>query len=241
MKIVPAIDIINGQCVRLSEGDFSTKKVYYTDPLEAAKAFETAGLKYLHLVDLDGARSGSVVNWRVLERIAAETSLIIDFSGGIKTEAQVEHALSCGADQVAIGSLAVKDPETVKGWIKEYGKGRIIIGADIKQERIAIHGWQDVSEKTIYEFLEEYIATGAAGYLCTDVSKDGRLEGPATELYRKILGKFPGISLIASGGVSGMKDLEALRDAGCSSAIVGKAIYEDKISLHELAAFEEEN
>ena len=237
MKIVPAIDIIGGQCVRLSEGDFNTKKIYYSDPLDAAIAFEKAGLEQLHLVDLDGARSGQVVHWDILERIASGTNLKIDFSGGIKTEAHVERAVSSGATQVTIGSLAVKDPDTVKGWIHEYGPDRIILGADVKGEHIAIHGWQDVSELTIFNFLEDYLGAGAKWFLCTDVAKDGRLQGPSTSLYRKILSRFSGIQLIASGGVSDMDDLVELRNSGCASAIVGKAIYEGKVELEELAGF----
>lgn len=240
MKIVPAIDLIGGQCVRLSEGDFQTRKTYYEDPLEAAKAFERAGLDRLHLVDLDGARTGDVVHWDVLERIAANTALQVDFSGGIKTREAVQRAFALGAAQVAVGSLAVKQPETVIGWIGEFGAERIIIGADIKDGHIAVHGWQEVSTLTAEAFIETFSLAGARYFLCTDVSRDGRLAGPSTPLYRQLLARFPGIALLASGGVSCMDDLRELRTAGCYAAIVGKAIYEGRVGTDELAAFDAE-
>lgn len=235
MKIIPAIDIINGQCVRLSEGNYDTKKVYYEQPVEAAINFEKAGLKYLHVVDLDGAKSGKVVNWEVLEEICRKTTLHVDFSGGIKTLQEVEKAFGLGAKQIAIGSLAVKAPETVMQWLDTFGSDKIIIGADVKDKKIAIHGWQETANSTVFEFIEQYLLAGAQHFLCTDVSKDGKLQGPAVSLYKEILEKFPDIDLIASGGVSSMDDFQALQMINCPSVIVGKAIYENRVSVEELA------
>ncbi len=236
MKIIPAIDIINGQCVRLSEGDYTTKKVYFENPVEAAKSFEEAGLKYLHLVDLDGAKAGEVQNWDILESICQATDLQVDFSGGIKTKQQVEQAFELGAQQVAIGSLCIKDPDTVKGWLNEFGSNRIIVGADVKDEKIAIHGWQETSSISIFDFLSDFTKAGAKHFLCTDVSKDGMLQGASTKLYKLILKQFPDVKLIASGGVSSILDLEELKSIKCAAAIVGKAIYENRVSLNELVA-----
>lgn len=235
MKIIPAIDIINGQCVRLSEGKYDTKKVYFERPVEAAINFEKAGLKYLHVVDLDGAKSVKVVNWDVLEEICSKTTLNVDFSGGIKTLQEVEKAFELGAKQIAIGSLAVKDPEIVMQWLDTFGSDKIIIGADVKDKRIAIHGWQETADYTVFEFIEQYVSAGAHHFLCTDVSKDGKLQGPAVSLYKEILENFPDIDLIASGGVSSMDDFQALQMINCPSVIVGKAIYENRVSLAELA------
>ncbi|MEZ5008642.1 MAG: 1-(5-phosphoribosyl)-5-[(5-phosphoribosylamino)methylideneamino]imidazole-4-carboxamide isomerase [Chitinophagales bacterium] len=235
MKIIPAIDIINGQCVRLSEGKYDTKKVYYENPLEAAQSFEEAGLKYLHVVDLDGAKAGKVMNWDVLKSICSNTSLNIDFSGGIKTIQEAEKAFDLGAKQIAIGSLAVKQPETVMSWLVKFGCDKIIIGADVKDKRIAIHGWQETADYTVFEFIDKYHKAGAIHFLCTDVSKDGKLEGPAVDLYKEIIEQFPDIDLIASGGVSSMDDFNALQSINCRSVIVGKAIYENKVSIEDLA------
>ena len=234
MKIIPAIDIINGQCVRLSEGDYSTKKVYFKDPLDAALSFEKAGVKYLHLVDLDGAKAGAVKNWDILERITRSTNLHVDFSGGIKSTEQVERAFNLGAKQVAIGSLSVKDPKIVKEWLKSYGADKIIIGADVKNERIAIHGWQETADLSVFDFMKDYLDAGATTFLCTDVSKDGMLDGPSFDLYQKILNQFNDLELIASGGVTTNKDVVDLEKQGCSAAIIGKAIYEGRIDLKAL-------
>lgn len=237
MIIIPAIDIINGQCVRLTKGDYNTTKVYHSDPLSAAKMFEDAGLKYLHLVDLDGAKKGEVVNWSVLESIASSTNLIIDFSGGIKTAASLERALNAGAAQVTIGSLAVKRPDIFRDWIVQYGAEKLILGADVIGRNIAVHGWLETSEASIFDFIEGYQLMGIQRVMCTDVSKDGMLQGPSLELYQEIIARFSQIQLVASGGVSQLEDLYALKAAGCAAAIVGKAYYEGRISLVELSAF----
>jgi phosphoribosylformimino-5-aminoimidazole carboxamide ribotide isomerase len=234
MKIIPAIDIINGQCVRLSEGDFDTKKVYYAQPLEAAKAFEAAGIEYLHLVDLDGAKKGEVVNWSVLNDICSNTNLKVDFSGGIKSIDQVEKAFELGASQIAVGSLAVKNQSLVAEWLHHFGSDKIIIGADIKDDKIAINGWLQTSEFSIFDFIEQYLTLGATDFLCTDVSKDGKLEGPSFDLYQRLLTQFPSLNLIASGGVSNIQDVQQLKALNCYATIVGKAIYEERITLSEL-------
>jgi phosphoribosylformimino-5-aminoimidazole carboxamide ribotide isomerase len=234
MKIIPAIDIINGQCVRLSEGDFDTKKVYYAQPLEAAKAFEAAGIEYLHLVDLDGAKKGEVVNWSVLNDICSNTKLKVDFSGGIKNIDQVEKAFELGASQIAVGSLAVRNQSLVAEWLQHFGSDKIIIGADIKDDKIAINGWLQTSEFSIFDFIEQYLTLGATDFLCTDVSKDGKLEGPSFDLYQRLLTQFPSFNLIASGGVSNIEDVQQLKEMNCYATIVGKAIYEERITLSEL-------
>jgi phosphoribosylformimino-5-aminoimidazole carboxamide ribotide isomerase len=234
MKIIPAIDIINGQCVRLSEGDFDTKKVYYAQPLEAAKSFEAAGIEYLHLVDLDGAKKGEVVNWSVLNDICSNTKLKVDFSGGIKSIDQVEKAFELGASQIAVGSLAVKNQSLVAEWLHHFGSDKIIIGADIKDDKIAINGWLQTSEFSIFDFIEQYLTLGATDFLCTDVSKDGKLEGPSFDLYQRLLTQFPSLNLIASGGVSNIQDVQQLKALNCYATIVGKAIYEERIKLSEL-------
>lgn len=234
MRIIPAIDIINGQCVRLSEGDYDTKKVYYANPLDAAKAFEAAGVEFLHLVDLDGAKQGAVKNWAILEEICKNTGLKVDFSGGIKKIEQVERAFELGAKQIAIGSLAVKNFELVSKWIQQFGAEKIIVGADIKNERIAINGWLQTSDFTIFEFVQKYLDAGAKHFLCTDVSKDGKLEGPSFELYKTLMEQFPAMQLIASGGVSNLDDVIQLKKMNCPAAIVGKAIYEERVTVEEL-------
>jgi phosphoribosylformimino-5-aminoimidazole carboxamide ribotide isomerase len=235
MRIIPAIDIIEGKAVRLSQGDYSKKTIYNTDPLEVAKSFEGVGLKYLHLVDLDGAKAGEIINWKVLEKIAANTSLEVDFGGGVKTNEAARIAFECGARQITGGSIAVKDPATFEGWLTAYGSDKIILGADCKDEKIATLGWTETSDLWAVEFIQNYREKGIEYVICTDISKDGMLEGPSFELYKRILGEVEGIKLIASGGVSSMKDLEQLAELGMEGAIVGKAIYENKVKLGDLA------
>lgn len=237
MEIIPAIDIIDGKCVRLTQGDYSQKKIYNEHPLEVAKQFEDAGLRRLHLVDLDGAKAGTVKNWKVLETLAGKVNMVIDFGGGIKTEKDLSIVFECGAALATIGSLAVKDEATFTHWLKEYGAQKFLLGADVKNEKIAVGGWLETTDIWIYDFIEKYIQLGVNQIFCTDVSKDGKLEGPSTELYRNILSKFPSLHFIASGGVSTIKDLDDLQNAGCKGVIVGKAIYENRISLAELKTF----
>ena len=237
MQIIPAIDIIEGKCVRLTEGDYAQKKIYNEDPLEVAKQFEGVGLMRLHLVDLDGAKSGKVINWKVLEKIANKTNLVIDFGGGIKTEATLKTVLDTGATYATIGSLAVKQRTIFEQWIERFGAAVFMLGADVHTEKIAIGGWLEKTEIDVYDFIGSYMNKGVTQIFCTDIQKDGKLEGPSIELYQKILQQYPTLQLIASGGVSQLKDLEDLRRIGCSGAIVGKAIYENKISLLELSSF----
>jgi phosphoribosylformimino-5-aminoimidazole carboxamide ribotide isomerase len=234
MEIIPAIDIIDGKCVRLTQGDYSQKKIYNEKPLEVAREFEDAGLKRLHLVDLDGAKAGAVRNWKVLETIAGKSSLVIDFGGGIKTEKDVQIVLGSGAAFATVGSIAVKDENEFSRWLQMMGPDKFLLGADVKEEKIAVGGWLETTDIWIYDFIEQYIEKGIQQLFCTDVSKDGKLEGPAVELYKNITGKFPSLHFIASGGVSEMKDLDALEEAGCKGVIIGKAIYEGRISLAEL-------
>ena len=237
MQIIPAIDIIEGKCVRLTEGDYTQKKIYNEDPLEVAKQFEGVGLMRLHLVDLDGAKAGAVVNWKVLEKIANKTGLIIDFGGGIKTEVTLKTVLDTGATYATIGSLAVKESATFEEWIERFGAQIFMLGADVYEEKIAVGGWLEKTEIDVFDFIGSYMDKGVTQIFCTDIQKDGKLEGPSIELYQKILQQYPTLQLIASGGVSQLKDLEDLRRIGCSGAIVGKAIYENKISLLELSSF----
>lgn len=237
MQIIPAIDLIEGKCVRLTEGDYAQKKIYNEDPLEVAKQFEGIGLMRLHLVDLDGARAGEVVNWKVLEKIANKTSLKIDFGGGIKTEATLKTVLDTGATYATIGSLAVKSRETFEEWIARFGASQFMLGADVYEEKIAIGGWIEKTNIDVYDFIDSYMNKGVTQIFCTDIQKDGKLEGPSLLLYQKMINKFPTLQLIASGGVSQLKDLEDLKRIGCAAAIVGKAIYENKISLDELSKF----
>ncbi len=236
MFIIPAIDIIDGKCVRLTQGDYAQKKVYNENPLEVAKMFEDAGLKRLHLVDLDGAKSGHIINHKVLENIAKGTSLTIDFGGGVKTDSDIQLAFNSGAAQVTGGSIAVKKPDIFSSWFKNYG-GKIILGADVKDEKIATNGWLEDSGIDLWDFLADYVAKGAEYTVCTDISKDGALQGTATELYKKMITKFPKLNVIASGGVTTMQDLHDLKAAGCYGAIVGKAIYENRIKLEDLSIF----
>jgi len=237
MQIIPAIDIIEGKCVRLTEGDYTQKKIYNENPLEVAKAFEGIGLMRLHLVDLDGAKAGEVVNWKVLEKIANQTQLKIDFGGGIKTEATLKTVLDTGAKYATIGSLAVKSPEIFQEWIARFGAKVFMLGADVFDEKIAIGGWLEKTNITVFDFMKLYMDKGVKQIFCTDIQKDGKLQGPSIELYQKILEQFPTLHLIASGGVSSLDDLIELEEIGCSAAIVGKAIYENKITINELASF----
>ena len=237
MQIIPTIDIIEGKCVRLTEGDYAQKKIYNEDPLEVAKQFEGVGLMRLHLVDLDGAKAGKVINWKVLEKIANKTDLVIDFGGGIKTEVTLKTVLDTGATYATIGSLAVKESATFEEWIERFGAQIFMLGADVHAEKIAVGGWLEKTEIDVYDFIGSYMNKGMTQIFCTDIQKDGKLEGPSIELYQKILELYPTLQLIASGGVSQLKDLEELRTIGCSAAIVGKAIYENKISLLELSTF----
>lgn len=237
MEIIPAIDIIEGKCVRLTQGDYEQKKIYNEHPLEVAKQFEDAGLKRLHLVDLDGAKAGAVKNWKVLETLASKTSLIIDFGGGIKEEEDVRIVFNSGAALAAIGSLAVKNEEEFVKWLLMFGADKFLLGADVKEEKIAVSGWLEKTDIWIYDFIQKYIGHGVQQIFCTDVSKDGKLEGPSIDLYKNIITKFPELHFIASGGVSSLKDLEKLKELGCKGAIVGKAIYENRISLKELQRF----
>lgn len=234
MHLIPAIDLIDGKCVRLTEGDYSRKKVYNEDPLEVAKAFEAHGIRRLHLVDLDGARARHIVNHKVLERIATQTSLWIDFGGGLKSDEDLRIAFENGARQVTGGTVAVKNPQLFLGWLKQYGPERIILGADVKEGMIAVSGWQEQSGLELFAFLEDYIQKGVQYSICTDISRDGRLEGAALGLYQDIIARFPELKLIASGGVTSISELERLRAAGCYGAIVGKALYEGKIRLEEV-------
>lgn len=236
MQIIPAIDIIDGKCVRLTQGDYEQKKVYNEQPLEVAKQFEDAGLQRLHLVDLDGAKAGAVKNWKVLEAIAGKTQLVIDFGGGIKTEKDVNIVFNSGAALATIGSLAVKNEFEFVKWLLQFGADKFLLGADVKDEKITVGGWLETTDIVIYDFLQKYIDQGVQQVFCTDVSKDGLLEGPSVELYKKIIERFPALHFIASGGVSSIKDLEALQQIGCKGVIIGKAIYENRISLQELKA-----
>ena len=237
MEIIPAIDIIDGKCVRLTQGDYAQKKIYNEHPLEVAKQFEDAGLQRLHLVDLDGAKAGQVKNWKVLETIAGKTGLNIDFGGGIKQQEDVNIVFNSGAALATVGSIAVKNEAELVKWFMIFGADKFLLGADVKDEKIAIGGWLETTDIWIYDFIEKYISHGIKQIFCTDVSKDGKLEGPAVELYKNIVQKFPVLHFIASGGVSSIDDLHALRDAGCKGAIVGKAIYEGRVRVNELGRF----
>ena len=237
MQIIPAIDIIEGKCVRLTEGDYAQKIIYNEDPLEVAKTFEGIGLNRLHLVDLDGAKAGEVVNWKVLEKIANKTGLTIDFGGGIKTEATLKTVLNTGATYATIGSLAVKSPLVFEEWLSRFGAKSFLLGADVYEEKIAIGGWIEKTNIDIIAFVQSYMDKGVSQIFCTDIQKDGKLQGSSIQLYEKIIKQFPTLQLIASGGVSQLLDLQALRTIGCSGAIVGKAIYENKMSLKELSDF----
>ena len=236
MRIIPAIDVIDGKCVRLSKGDYSTQKTYNQHPLEVAKAYEAHGIEHLHLVDLDGAKSKHIVNHKVLETIAAKTNLKIDFGGGLKTDEDLKIAFESGAQQVTGGSIAVKQPEVFGQWISTYGAEKIILGADVKGEYIATDGWLETSDQSLFDFLAHYQAKGIQYTICTDISKDGMLQGPSFDLYQKILSETQ-VKLIASGGISQFDELPRLAEMGCEGTIIGKAIYENRISLKELEQF----
>ncbi|MBL1221153.1 1-(5-phosphoribosyl)-5-[(5-phosphoribosylamino)methylideneamino]imidazole-4-carboxamide isomerase [Chryseobacterium sp. L7] len=236
MKIIPAIDIIDGKCVRLSKGDYSTKKIYSEDPVETAKEFESFGIRFLHLVDLDGAKSRHIVNQKVLEDIARETSLQIDFGGGLKTGEDIAIAFNAGAKQITLGSIAVQNPEFCLEMIKKYGSDRIILGADCENRKIKTSGWLEESGLDIIEFLLDYQKKGISRTICTDISKDGMLEGPSTDLYQEIL-EQTAIKLTASGGISCIEDVHRMKEIGCAGTIIGKAIYEGKITLQQLQEF----
>ena len=233
MRVIIAIDIIDGKCVRLTRGDFATKKIYNEDPLEVAREIEDNGLRYLHLVDLDGAREKKIINYRILEKISAKTSLITDIGGGIRSDDDIRAAFSSGAKQVTAGSIAVIAPEMFVKWLSVFGNDRIILGADCKDRKVAVSGWSESVEEDIKDFISRYCDLGVKYTICTDVEKDGMLKGPSTELYREILDDTR-ISLIASGGISSLKDLEDIKEAGCEGAIIGKAVYEGRIKLNEL-------
>jgi phosphoribosylformimino-5-aminoimidazole carboxamide ribotide isomerase len=237
MYIIPAIDLIGGKCVRLSQGDYSSKKEYHDDPVEMAKRFEGAGISRLHLVDLDGAKAKKIVNASVLEGICSQTSLIVDFGGGIQANEEIEKAFELGATQVTGGSIAVKNPALFQEWIRKYGTERIILGADAKDRKIAVGGWEETTSEDLIPFIKDYLSKGISFVICTDVAKDGLLQGPSVELYQEILQEIPGLKLIASGGVSSLKDLEELEKIGVYGAIVGKAYYEGRVTLEELASF----
>jgi phosphoribosylformimino-5-aminoimidazole carboxamide ribotide isomerase len=237
IELIPAIDIIEGKCVRLSQGDYNTKRIYNEDPLEVAKMFEDYGINRLHVVDLDGAREGRIINYRVLERIALRTNLVIDFGGGLKQNEDLDIAFDCGARMVTGGSIAVKSPEVFESWIEKYGSDRIILGADAKNGKIAISGWEEETNEELIPFIQEYRKKGITKVICTDISRDGMLVGAAVELYQEILSAVDNIYLIASGGVSSIDDIEALAEAGIPSVIFGKAIYEGRIQLKDLLRF----
>ena len=238
MRIIPAIDIIDGKCVRLSKGDYSTKKIYNENPLEVAKEFEAHGIQYLHLVDLDGAKSKHIVNHKILEQIASKTGLMIDFGGGLKSDKDLEIAFECGARQITGGSIAVKDREIFKSWLQKFGNDKIILGADANDEKVAVSGWLEESEEELIPFIQNYQNEGVKYVICTDISKDGMLEGPSFELYKRILRETTdskkAINLIASGGISTFDELPVLAEMGCEGTIIGKAIYEGRISLKQL-------
>lgn len=237
MRIIPAIDIIEGQCVRLSKGDYDTKKVYNENPLEVAKAFEDSGIEYLHLVDLDGAKSKHIVNHKILENIATQTNLKIDFGGGLKSDKDLKIAFECGAKQITGGSVAVTDKSLFLDWVTKFGADKIILGADAKNGMIATGGWKESSDLQIENFIRDFVKDGIQYVISTDISKDGMLEGPSVDLYTSILKNNPKLNLIASGGISSLQDVEDVFEIGCEGVIIGKAIYENRISLKELERF----
>lgn len=237
MTIIPAIDIINGKCVRLTQGDYTQQTIYNEDPLEVAMQFEDAGLTRLHLVDLDGAKEGDVKNWKVLEKIAGKTKLSVDFSGGISSQKNVEITFNSGAAYAAVGSIAAKDEFTFSGWLLQFGAERFIIGADVRNEKIAVKGWTESTTLSVFDLIGNYKTKGVKQFFCTDIEKDGLLQGPSILLYKKIINQHPSIDLIASGGISTIEQVEELRQAGLHGAIIGKAIYENRISLKDLKKF----
>ncbi|WP_405292992.1 1-(5-phosphoribosyl)-5-[(5-phosphoribosylamino)methylideneamino]imidazole-4-carboxamide isomerase [Algibacter sp. Ld11] len=237
MRIIPAIDVIDGKCVRLSKGDYNTKKIYNEHPLEIAKQYEAHGIEFLHLVDLDGAKASHIVNHKVLEEIATKTNLKIDFGGGLKTDEDLRIAFESGAGQITGGSIAVKQPDVFKSWLAKFGAEKIILGADANNEKIAISGWLEESDEDLIPFVKNYQKEGVQYVICTDIAKDGMLQGPSFDLYEKMLAQLPNIKLIASGGISTFDELPKLAELGCEGTIIGKAIYENKISLKQLENF----
>ena len=237
IEIIPAIDLIEGKCVRLTQGDYAQKKVYNENPLEVAKMFSDAGIRRLHLVDLDGAKAQHIVNYKVLENITTKTDLIVDFGGGLKSDDDLRIAFECGASMITGGSIAVKNPEVFLSWIQKFGSERIILGADAKNNKIAVSGWTESTDIELVPFLVDYCKQGISKIICTDISKDGMLEGPSNELYKNILRNLPDAYLIASGGVSSLQDIVELQEAGIPAVITGKAIYEGRIKLNDLSRF----
>ena len=237
MRIIPAIDIINGECVRLSKGDYNKKTVYSKNVLDVAKNFEDNGIQFLHLVDLDGAKQNRIINYKILKKISSQTNLTIDFGGGLKSEEDIKIAFESGAKQVTLGSVAIKNPELFLKSLEKYGSEKIILGADARKEKIAISGWLEESESNIYDFIKEKIKIGIQYVISTDIDKDGMLEGPSFDLYEKIIGENPNIKLIASGGITSASDLEKVKSIGCEGAIIGKALYENRITFKDLKPF----
>ncbi|MBN2423556.1 MAG: 1-(5-phosphoribosyl)-5-[(5-phosphoribosylamino)methylideneamino]imidazole-4-carboxamide isomerase [Calditrichaceae bacterium] len=237
ITIIPAIDVIDGKCVRLTRGDYATKKIYSDDPLETARLFEDHGIKRLHMVDLDGAREKKVININTLKKVADGTNLVIDFGGGVQTRKDLELALDCGAQMITAGSIAVRDSATVLNWLNEFGAETIILGADYKRNKIAVSGWQESADISLTDFIKFYYEKGIRKIICTDIQRDGMLAGPALQKYIDIKTSFPEIVLIASGGVSGIDDVKKLNDAGIDGVIIGKAIYENRITLKELEPY----
>lgn len=237
MRIIPAIDIINGECVRLSKGDYNQKTIYNSNVLDVAKNFEDNGIQFLHLVDLDGAKRNRIINYKILEKISSQTNLTIDFGGGLKSEEDIKIAFENGAKQVTLGSIAVKNPELFLETLEKYGKEKIILGADAKKEKIAVSGWLEASEMNIYDFIKEKTEDGIQYVISTDIDKDGMLEGPSFDLYEKIIAENPDIKLIASGGITSTNDLVQLNSIGCEGAIIGKALYENRITFNDLKPF----
>ena len=237
IELIPAIDIIDGKCVRLSQGDYNTQKVYNESPLEVAKEFEANGIRRLHVVDLDGAKSSHIVNYKVLDQLAGHTSLTIDFGGGIKTDEDLTIAFEYGAQMVTLGSIAVKNPDLFKSWLHKFGAEKIILGADVKDNRISVNGWKEESQQELLPFLDGYTQEGIKKVLCTDISRDGMLQGPSIDLYKQIMAQFPDMHLIASGGVSGLDDIIRLDEAGIPAVVFGKALYEGRITLKDLKRF----
>ena len=237
MKIIPAIDLINGQCVRLEQGDYAKSKVYNADPLDQAKAFEDAGISYLHLVDLDGAKAGKVINYKIIESIASKTNLIIDFGGGVRTDQDVKIALESGASKLSLGSIAVKNKVLATDMIQNFGADKFILSADVKKDIVQINAWQDSGDLVIDDLIEQYAELGLNEVVCTDISKDGMMQGPGKDLYKRLISKYSKIRLIASGGVTEIQDLNELQAMGCEGAIIGKAIYEGSITLKQLEQY----
>ena len=236
IELIPAIDIIDGKCVRLTKGDYNQKTVYRDSPADVAKEFEQFGFKRLHVVDLDGAKSKHIVNDGILRRITTETNLVVDFGGGIKTDEDIEKAFDAGAAMVTVGSIAVTRPDLFEQWLKKYGANRMILGADVRNGKVSINGWKEDSTEDLLPFLKKYIGAGVRHVLCTEISKDGTLSGPATDLYRRIMEAYPELHLIASGGVSSKEDIDALDHSGIPAVVFGKAIYEGRINLRDLVS-----